>query len=54
MPTFHYPARSLNGTRQRGDYVLGQVGNALMIGVRFGNEWRPARTAGPSDIRFFK
>lgn len=52
-PTFLYKAQPLTDTRQRGDYVLGKIQGALWIGVRFGAEWRPARRAGVSDIRYF-
>lgn len=50
---FDYPAQPLTDTRQRSDFVLGKYRGALWIGVRFGNEWRPARTAGQSDIKYF-
>lgn len=48
-----FPMQTLNGTRQRSDFVLGKFRGALWIGVRFGNEWKPARLAHASDIRYF-
>lgn len=53
MPDFTYPAMALTDTRQRNDFVLGQFRGQLWVGVRFGNEWRPARTANSSDIKYF-
>jgi len=51
---FDHPALPLTNTRQRSDFVLGNFRGDLWIGVRFGNEWRPARRAHESDIRYFK